>query len=207
MRETLQRLKLVPVMTIHDYRAAVPLARALRAGGIGAIEITLRTPAAWDAATAIRQEVPELLLGIGTITAPAQLERARRLGAGFAVSPGSTPVLRAAARAVGIAYLPGIQTVSEIMAALEDGITTLKFFPADAAGGIGALKSFAPLFEAVAFCPTGGITADNFMDFLAQPNVAAVGGSWLVPQKLVDDGDWAAITAIAMRDVALAGPG
>jgi len=204
MRETLRKLKLVPVVMIHDYRQAAPLARALLAGGIGAIEVTLRTPAAWDAATAIRQAVPELLLGIGTIVAPAQLERAQRLGAGFAVSPGSTPALRAAARAVGLDYLPGVATVSEIMATLEDGIATMKFFPAGVAGGIGALKSFAPLFETVAFCPTGGIDADNLQAYLALPNVVAVGGSWLTPQPLVEAGDWNAITALVARGCALA---
>jgi 2-dehydro-3-deoxyphosphogluconate aldolase / (4S)-4-hydroxy-2-oxoglutarate aldolase len=204
MRETLRRLKLVPVVMIHDYRHAVPLARALRAGGIGAIEVTLRTQAAWDAATAIRQEVPELLLGIGTIVEPGQLERAQRLGAGFAVSPGSTPALRTAARAVGIDYLPGVATVSEIMAALEDGIATMKFFPAEIAGGIGALKSVAPLFEQAAFCPTGGIAADNLQLYLALPNVVAVGGSWLTPQRLVEAGDWPAITALAAQGRALA---
>jgi 2-dehydro-3-deoxyphosphogluconate aldolase/(4S)-4-hydroxy-2-oxoglutarate aldolase len=204
MRETLQRLRLVPVVMIHDYRHAVPLARALHAGGIGAIEVTLRTASAWEAAAAIRQAVPELLLGIGTIVAPSQLERAQRLGAGFAVSPGSTPALRAAARAVGIPYLPGVATVSEIMAVLEDGIATMKFFPAETAGGIGALSGFAPLFEQVAFCPTGGINADNLQGYLALPNVAAVGGSWLTPQKLVEAGDWSAITALAARGCALA---
>jgi 2-dehydro-3-deoxyphosphogluconate aldolase/(4S)-4-hydroxy-2-oxoglutarate aldolase len=202
MRETLERLRLVPVVMIHDYRHAVPLARALRAGGIGAIEVTLRTAAAWDAAAAIRDAEPDLLLGIGTITAPDQLERARALGAGFAVSPGSTPALRAAARAAGIAYLPGVATVSEILAVSEDGIETMKFFPAASAGGIAALKAFAPLFDWIAFCPTGGITEDNAADYLALPNVVAVGGSWMAPLARVDAGDWAGITALAARSLA-----
>jgi 2-dehydro-3-deoxyphosphogluconate aldolase/(4S)-4-hydroxy-2-oxoglutarate aldolase len=202
MRETLERLRLVPVVMIHDYRHAVPLARALRAGGIGAIEVTLRTAAAWDAAAAIRDAEPDLLLGIGTITAPDQLERARALGAGFAVSPGSTPALRAAARAAGIAYLPGVATVSEILAVSEDGIETMKFFPAASAGGIAALKAFAPLFDRIAFCPTGGITEDNAADYLALPNVVAVGGSWMAPLARVDAGDWAGITALAARSLA-----
>jgi 2-dehydro-3-deoxyphosphogluconate aldolase/(4S)-4-hydroxy-2-oxoglutarate aldolase len=204
MRTTLQQLKLIPVVMIHDYRHAVPLARALSAGGIGAIEVTLRTAAAWDAATAIRQEVPEMRLGIGTVVSPDQLERAARLGAGFAVSPGSTPALRAAAQGVAISYLPGAATVSEIMALLEDGISTMKFFPAEIAGGTAALKSVAPLFETAAFCPTGGVGEGNFTDYLSLPNVVAVGGSWLSPANLVEAGDWAAITALAARGMARA---
>jgi 2-dehydro-3-deoxyphosphogluconate aldolase/(4S)-4-hydroxy-2-oxoglutarate aldolase len=204
MRETLAKLKLVPVVMVHQYRHAVPLARALAAGGIGAIEVTLRTAAAWDAATAIRAELPDLLLGIGTITRPEQLERAERLGAAFAVSPGSTAGLRAAARAAAIAYLPGVATVSEIMATLDDGFTTMKFFPAASAGGVGALKSFAPLFDRAAFCPTGGVSEANMTDYLALPNVVAVGGSWLAPDPLVEAGDWAAISALATRGLALA---
>src|SRR5258708_4107729 len=179
MRTTLATLKLVPVVMIHDYRHAVPLARALGPGGIGAIEVTLRTPAAWDAAAAIRAEVPNMLLGIGTITSPAQLERALGLGASFAVSPGSTAALRAAARTAGIAYLPGVATVSEIMATLDDGFAPMKFFPAAVAGGIAALKSFAPLFDQAAFCPTAGVSEANLPDYLALSNVVAVGGSWL----------------------------
>jgi 2-dehydro-3-deoxyphosphogluconate aldolase/(4S)-4-hydroxy-2-oxoglutarate aldolase len=205
MGATWRTLKLVPVVMVHDYRHAVPLARALLAGGIGAIEITLRTPAAWDAATAIKAEVPEIKLGVGTITSPAQLERTARLGAAFAVSPGSTPALRAAARAQNIDYLPGVATVSEILAALEDGFETLKFFPAETAGGVPALRGFVPLFERVAFCPTGGVTEANLRDYLALPNVACVGGSWLAPRDRVEAGDWAAITALAHRGMALAG--
>jgi 2-dehydro-3-deoxyphosphogluconate aldolase/(4S)-4-hydroxy-2-oxoglutarate aldolase len=204
MRETLARLKLIPVVMIHQYRHAVPLARALAAGGIGAVEVTLRTAAAWDAGTAIRAEVPDMLLGIGTITRAEQLERAHKLGAAFAVSPGSTAALRAAARALAIDYLPGVATVSEIMATLDDGFATMKFFPAATAGGVGALKSFAPLFDQAAFCPTGGVSEANMADYLALPNVVAVGGSWLAPDRRVEAGDWAAITALAARGVALA---
>lgn len=204
MRTTWRTLKLVPVVMIHDYRHAVPLARALLAGGIGAIEITLRTPAAWDAAAAIRAEVPEIVLGIGTITTPDQLDRAVQLGAEFAVSPGSTPALRAAARVHGTAYLPGVATVSEMMAAMEDGFSTLKFFPAEVAGGIAALKSVAPLFDAATFCPTGGVTEANLRAYLDLPNVAAVGGSWLAPRDRIEAGDWAAISALAARGLAIA---
>jgi 2-dehydro-3-deoxyphosphogluconate aldolase/(4S)-4-hydroxy-2-oxoglutarate aldolase len=204
MRTTLATLKLVPVVMIHDYRQAVPLARALRAGGIGAIEITLRTAAAWDAAAAIRAEVPDILLGIGTITQAAQFERARGVGAGFVVSPGSTPGLRAAARDVGIPYLPGVATASEVMAALEAGIETMKFFPAESAGGVGTLKNFAPLFDSVWFCPTGGVSEANLRNYLALSNVVAVGGSWLSPPTLVEAGDWGAITRLAARGLELA---
>lgn len=204
MRATWRTLKLVPVVMIHDYRHAVPLARALLAGGIGAIEITLRTPAAWDAAAAIHAEVPEIALGIGTITHPDQLARAVALGAEFTVSPGSTPALRAAARAHRTEYLPGVATVSEMMAALEDGFSTLKFFPAEVAGGIAALKSVAALFETAVFCPTGGVSESNLRAYLDLPNVAAVGGSWLAPRDPVEAGDWAAITALAARGLAIA---
>jgi 2-dehydro-3-deoxyphosphogluconate aldolase/(4S)-4-hydroxy-2-oxoglutarate aldolase len=204
MRVTWRDLKVVPVVMIHDYRHAVPLARALLAGGVRAIEITLRTPAAWDAATAIHAEVPEIVLGIGTVTGPAQLARAARLGAAFAVSPGSTPALRGAARTQAIDYLPGVATVSEIMAALDEDFTTLKFFPAETAGGIPALRSFAPLFETASFCPTGGVTEANLRAYLDLSNVAAVGGSWLAPRREIEAGDWAAVTALAARAMAIA---
>lgn len=203
LRSTLAAIKLVPVVTIGDARAAAPLARALLAGGIRTIEVTLRTAAAWDAARAIAAEVPDMLLGIGTILAPEQFKRAKDLGAAFAVSPGSTPVLRRAARDAGIAYLPGVATVSEAMAAREDGFNDLKFFPAEVAGGVNGLKNLVPLFDDVAFCPTGGVQAANARDFLALPNVFAVGGSWMAPKPMIDAGDWAGITAQAADAVAL----
>ena len=203
VRERIGSVRLIPVVTIADSRAAVPLARALLEGGIGAIEVTLRTPAAWDAAQAIAGEVPEMLLGIGTVLAPAQLERCRSVGAAFIVSPGSTPALRRAARDVGLPYLPGVASPSEAMAAREDGFTELKFFPAEVAGGLVGLKHMAPLFDDLVFCPTGGVHAGNVRDFLALPNVFAVGGSWMAPKPLIDAGDWAAIALKAREAVAL----
>lgn len=203
VRERLGMVRLIPVVTIADSRSAVPLARALLAGGIGSIEVTLRTPAAWDAAQAIAAEVPEMLLGIGTVLTPAQLERCRSVGAAFAVSPGSTPALRRVARDVGLPYLPGVASPSEAMAAREDGFTELKLFPAEVVGGLVALKHMAPLFDDLVFCPTGGIHAGNACDFLALPNVFAVGGSWMAPKPLIDAGDWAGITAKAREAVNL----
>jgi 2-dehydro-3-deoxyphosphogluconate aldolase/(4S)-4-hydroxy-2-oxoglutarate aldolase len=202
LRTRLGTTKLIPVVTIADARGAVPLARALLAGGIGAIEVTLRTPAAWDAARAIAAEVPEMILGIGTVLAPGQLEQARAIGAAFAVSPGSTPALRRAARDLGIDYLPGIGTPSEAMTAREEGFTTLKYFPAEVYGGLTGLKHMAPLFEDLAFCPTGGISAANAKEFLALPNVFAVGGSWMAPKPSIDAGDWTGIADKARAAIA-----
>jgi 2-dehydro-3-deoxyphosphogluconate aldolase/(4S)-4-hydroxy-2-oxoglutarate aldolase len=188
---------LIPVITIERVSDAVPLARALVAGGLQAIEITLRTPAASAAAAAIAKEVPEAILGLGTVLTAQDLDQARALNARFALSPGATPEVLDAAAERDLPFIPGVQTASELMAALARGFDVVKFFPAGPAGGIAALRALAGPFPQVRFCPTGGVGADNFTDWLALPNVASVGGSWLAPSSEIRAGDWAAITARA----------
>jgi 2-dehydro-3-deoxyphosphogluconate aldolase/(4S)-4-hydroxy-2-oxoglutarate aldolase len=194
MRAVLARSKVVPVLTIEDAAHAVPLAEALLEGGIGVLEVTLRTGAALAAVQAIARHVPETIVGVGTITRPEDCARAVEAGAAFAVSPGFTPALAAAAGTAGLPYLPGVATASEVIAARAAGFTALKFFPAHVAGGIAALKAFAPLFPDVVFCPTGGIGPDNLGAYLALANVVAVGGSWMAPADRIAAEDWAAIT-------------
>ena len=204
IRAILASSPVVPVLTIDDPMSAVPLARALLAGGIPVLEVTLRTPAALAAVERIRAEVEGALVGVGTVTSAADLERARAAGARFAVSPGFTPALGHAAAASGLPLLPGVATASELLLARAAGYDALKFFPAEVAGGIAALRAFRPVFPDVVFCPTGGVTPDNMAAYLAQANVVAVGGSWLAPAAWVAAGDWAAITAAATRAVARA---
>jgi 2-dehydro-3-deoxyphosphogluconate aldolase / (4S)-4-hydroxy-2-oxoglutarate aldolase len=204
LRALLTANPIVPVIVIDRVADAVPLARALVAGGIHALEITLRTPAALEAARAIKADVPGAIVGLGTITSPADLEAAEKIGAAFAVSPGATPRLLSAAQRSMVPLLPGVATASEIMTALDHGIDTVKFFPAVPAGGIPALKALAGPFPAMRVCPTGGITPETARTWLALPNVLAVGGSWLAPGHLVADGKWAEITAIAQQSRALA---
>lgn len=197
LRELLERCPVVPVVTIRDPAHAVPLARALTAGGIDTIEITLRSDAAWTALERIRAEVPEMATGVGTALDVADLERAREIGAAFVVSPGLSRQLVRRAGDLDIAYLPGVASASEVMAAREEGLETLKFFPARPAGGVPMLKALAPVFAAIRFCPTGGITADDMNDYLALSNVICVGGSWLTPPAALDAGDWSAVTRLA----------
>jgi 2-dehydro-3-deoxyphosphogluconate aldolase/(4S)-4-hydroxy-2-oxoglutarate aldolase len=193
---------IIPVLTIERTEDAVPLAHALVAGGLAALEITLRTPAAPAAAAAIADQVPEAILGVGTVLTPQDLETARSLGARFAVSPAATPELLDAAAAGDLPFLPGVQTASEVMAALARGFEVLKFFPAGQAGGQAMLRALAGPFPQVRFCPTGGVGEDNFTEWLALPNVVAVGGSWLAPAAEVRAGDWTSITTRAHRAVA-----
>jgi 2-dehydro-3-deoxyphosphogluconate aldolase/(4S)-4-hydroxy-2-oxoglutarate aldolase len=188
---------LVPVITIEHAEDAVPLALALVAGGLRLLEITLRTPRAADAAKRIIAEVPQAIVGIGTVLTPDDLKRAGDLGAQYALSPGATTDLLDAAAAGPLPFIPGIATSSELMAALARGFDTVKFFPAVPAGGIPALKSLSGPFPQARFCPTGGIGVDTAPDWLAQPNVVAVGGSWLTPAADVRVGNWSAITARA----------
>ena len=187
----------IPVIVLHDVRHAVPMARALVAGGIRMLEVTLRTPQALDCMRAIASEVPEAVVGAGTVRSPADAEAAARAGARFAVSPGFTPAVGRACRDQGLPLLPGVATGSEIMAAQEEGHAALKFFPALQAGGAAMLKAWNGPFGDVVFCPTGGISPGNAADFLALPNVACVGGSWLVPGDALAQGDWARITQLA----------
>ncbi len=187
----------IPVIVLERVDDAVPLARALVAGGLKVLEVTLRTPVALEAVAAIVAAVPEAIVGTGTAVCPEDVERSRAAGAAFVVSPGYTAAVGAAAKAAGVPLLPGVSTASEIMAALADGFAELKFFPAMQAGGIAMLKALAGPFPHVTFCPTGGIGAEDFRDFLALSNVACVGGSWVVPKDAIAGGDWARITRLA----------
>ena len=189
--------RVVPVITIDRADDAVPLARALVAGGVRLLEITLRTAAGMAAAAAIIAEVPEAIVGIGTVLTPADLERAVSIGARFALSPGATPALLDAAAQSPIPFLPGVATASELMEAMARGFGTVKFFPATAAGGIPALRALAGPFPTARFCPTGGISAANAAEWLALPNVVAVGGSWLTPASDVAARQWDAIEGLA----------
>ncbi len=193
---------IIPVLTIDRVEDAVPLARALVAGGITGLEVTLRTPAAPAAAAAIARDVPEAVLGLGTVLTPGDLETARSLQARFVVSPGATPELLGAAAAGDLPLLPGVQTASEVMATLARGFDVMKFFPAGQAGGPAMLRALVGPFPQVRFCPTGGVGEDNFVEWLALPNVVAVGGSWLAPAAEVRAGDWTSITTRAHRAVA-----
>jgi 2-dehydro-3-deoxyphosphogluconate aldolase/(4S)-4-hydroxy-2-oxoglutarate aldolase len=196
-REILERAPVVPVLSIDRLEDAVPLARALVAGGIPVLEVTLRTPVGLAAITAIRDAVPEALVGAGTVRSAEDFRAAVDAGSRFVVTPGLTEGILDAAAHSEIALIPGIATVSEMMRALDSGINCLKFFPAEASGGAAALKAFAGPFPDVAFCPTGGIGLHNIDDYLALPSVVTVGGSWLTPETLLAAGDWDGITALA----------
>jgi len=189
----------IPVIVVEDTEHAVPLARALVAGGVRVLEVTLRTPAGLPAIRAIAREVPEAIVGVGTLTQPDEFSAARDAGAQFAVSPGLTPALVDAARATGLPWLPGVMTPSDVIAARAAGLRQLKLFPAEQAGGLGMLKALHGPFPDVLFCPTGGVTPNTAPQFLALPNVPCVGGSWLTPPAVVAAGDWNAITALAKQ--------
>jgi 2-dehydro-3-deoxyphosphogluconate aldolase/(4S)-4-hydroxy-2-oxoglutarate aldolase len=193
----------MPVVVVDSAVDAVSVAKALVAGGLPAIELTLRTTAALDAIRAIVDEVPGILVGAGTIVKPGQAKLARDAGAQFLVSPGVTGAVLHALQDTGLPFLPGTATVSEAMAALEAGITELKFFPAEASGGVAFLKAIASPVPAARFCPTGGITAASAPSYLALPNVGCVGGSWLTPADVVASGDWERITTLAAEAAAL----
>lgn len=202
--QVMQDAPVIPVIVLHDIQHAVPLARALVAGGIRMLEVTLRTPQALACLEAIAREVPEAVAGAGTVRSAADVEASLRAGARFAVSPGYTQALGRACRDAGLPLLPGVATGSEIMMAQEDGYTELKFFPAMQAGGPAMLKAWGGPFIDVRFCPTGGVSLANAPEFLALPNVACVGGSWLVPADALAAGDWARITTLAREASALA---
>ena len=193
----------IPVIVIQRVADAVPLARALVAGGVKVLEITLRTPVALDCMRAIAQAVPEAIVGAGTIRSVEDAKAALAAGCRFGVSPGYTRDIGIACRDIGLPLLPGVATASEVMAANADGYGFLKFFPATAAGGIPMLKALAGPFADVVFCPTGGITPETAPQFLSLPNVRVCGGSWLTPQDAVDAQDWARITALARAASAL----
>lgn len=203
IRALLRLAPVIPVYTPASAEEAVQVAKALVRGGLPVIEVTLRTPAALDAVRAIAAEVPEAVVGAGTVLDSAQVEAVRAAGAKFGVSPGATPRLLAAIKANELPFLPGIATASELMQGLEAGLDTFKFFPAVPAGGVAMLQSFAGPFPQVRFCPTGGIAPATAPDFLAQPNVLCIGGSWLTPKNLLAQKDWTAIEHLARATAAL----
>ena len=195
--QVMQDAPVIPVIVLTDVAHAVPMARALLAGGIRMLEITLRTPQALACMEAIANEVEGAVVGAGTVRSAADAAAAVKAGARFAVSPGYTPAVGQACQDLGLALLPGVATGSEIMMAQEEGYNELKFFPAMQAGGPSMLKAWSGPFFDVKFCPTGGVTPHNANDFLSLPNVACVGGSWLVPADALAQGDWARIEALA----------
>jgi len=197
LRKILMLSKVIPVLELQDAKTAVDVANALCEGGCKVLEITLRTDAAFDAMEAIKSAVPEAIVGAGTVNTEAQIERCKELQLDFMVSPGFYLPLAEAARSSGIAYLPGVATASEVLAASNHGLDTLKFFPAVAAGGIPMLKSLGGPYGDIKFCPTGGISAKTAADFLSLDNVLCVGGSWVAPSSLVKDKNYKEITALA----------
>ena len=202
---TLKLQPVVPVLIVEDAKTAVPLARALVAGGLKAIEITLRTDAALEAVRLVAQEVEGAVVGAGTILNAAHYAAAVDAGSQFIVSPGTTQELLDVARQSDIPLLPGAATASEVMAPREEGYKVLKFFPAEQAGGAAYLKALSSPLAGTLFCPTGGISLKNAMDYLSLPNVVCVGGSWVAPKELVSAGDWAGITKLASEASALKG--
>ncbi|MFF8811885.1 bifunctional 4-hydroxy-2-oxoglutarate aldolase/2-dehydro-3-deoxy-phosphogluconate aldolase [Streptomyces pactum] len=193
----------IPVVVLDDAADAVPLARALVAGGLPAIEITFRTAVAPEAVRTIAREVPGAVVGAGTVLTPAQVNTAVAAGARFLVSPGWTDRLLTALRASGLPFLPGVSTASEVMALLERGVTEMKFFPAEAAGGTRLLSALASPLPRARFCPTGGIGPATAASYLALPNVGCVGGSWMVPREVLRAGDWATVERLAREAAAL----
>lgn len=192
----------VPVIVIKDLADAVPMAKALVAGGIKVLEVTLRTPVALDAIRLLATEVPDAIVGAGTVTTAKQLDDVIAAGARFAISPGSTRELLQAGKDSVIPLIPGIASISELMEGTAVGYTHFKFFPAEAAGGVKTLKSIHGPFADIRFCPTGGINEKNFLEYLALPNVKCVGGSWIVPDDAVSNKDWARITELCNAAVA-----
>ncbi|GAB2599831.1 bifunctional 4-hydroxy-2-oxoglutarate aldolase/2-dehydro-3-deoxy-phosphogluconate aldolase [Streptomyces capparidis] len=203
MGSVLGLARVLPVVVIEDAGEAVPLARALVAGGLPAVEVTLRTPVALDAVRAVVAEVPGAVVGVGTVVAPEQVEAAVGAGASFLVSPGWTERLLSAMRESGLPFLPGVSTASEVLALLERGVEEMKFFPAEAAGGVPYLRSLASPLPRARFCPTGGIGPRQAPGYLALPNVGCVGGTWMVPADAVAARDWARVRELAAQAAAL----
>lgn len=203
MPSVLDLAPVVPVVVLEDAADAVPLARALVAGGLPAIEVTLRTPAALDAIRAIAAEVPDAVVGAGTVISARNVEDAVAAGARFLVSPGWTNSLLDAMKASGVPFLPGVSTTSEVVALLERGVTEMKFFPAEAAGGTAYLKALSAPLPQARFCPTGGITPASAPSYLALPNVGCVGGSWMLPGDAVAAKDWGRVERLAREASAL----
>lgn len=202
MTNTLAALRVLPVLTVADVDEALALCGALQRGGIGAVEITLRTPAALAAITAVKRAYPQLRVAAGTVNSVSAMEAVAAAGAGFALSPGMTPALIRSAQALGLPFVPGVATASEVLQGMEFGLDCFKLFPSAAIGGPALLKALAEPLAGVSFCPTGGINQDNFTDYLAQPNVVCVGGGWLAPANLVAQRAWDAIAERAAATLA-----
>ncbi len=205
VRAVLKLAPVIPVFTPDDIDDAIEVARALFNGGLPVIEVTLRTPRAMEAIKAMVEAVPEAVIGAGTVLEAGQMQRLKEIGGRFAVSPGATDRLYAAARDTDLAFLPGVATSSELMRGLEQGLDTFKFFPAVQAGGAAMLSAWNGPFGDVRFCPTGGISAQTARDFLHLPNVLCVGGSWLTTRDLLQARDWQAIEQLARQAATLAG--
>jgi 2-dehydro-3-deoxyphosphogluconate aldolase/(4S)-4-hydroxy-2-oxoglutarate aldolase len=203
IREIIELAPVIPVLTLDDLAHAIPVARALTAGGLRVLEITLRTSVALVCIETIRKAVPEAIVGVGTLTRAVDFAAAGRVGAQFGVSPGLTPELAAAARGARFPLLPGVATASELIAARQAGFEVLKFFPAQQAGGTAMLQALGAAFPDVMFCPTGGITRATAPDYLALSNVVSVGGSWVAPQAMLAAGDWSGIEALARQAASL----
>ncbi|MGP4842708.1 bifunctional 4-hydroxy-2-oxoglutarate aldolase/2-dehydro-3-deoxy-phosphogluconate aldolase [Marinobacter sp. 1Y8] len=203
VQAVLDACPLVPVIAIHRPEHAVPLGRALLEGGINILEITLRTPFGLDAIRELRKELPEAWVGAGTVASVEQYRAVEEAGAQFVITPGTTESLFDYGLTASAPLLPGVATLSEMMQGYQRGYRHFKFFPAEVAGGVAALKAFSGPFPDVCFCPTGGIRKETASDYLALDNVAAVGGSWLTPQDAIDQGDWQRVTAIARDSLAL----
>ncbi|WP_417485763.1 bifunctional 4-hydroxy-2-oxoglutarate aldolase/2-dehydro-3-deoxy-phosphogluconate aldolase [Maricaulis sp.] len=202
--ETLVRAaSVIPVLTVGDVDKAAPLARALKAGGLSVVEMTMRTAAALDVLSAMKAAEPDMIIGMGTIRTPEQVADSMAAGADFLVSPGLSPQLIPALLASGLPVLPGVATAGEAMAAVEAGFEILKFFPAEQAGGRPYLKSIAGPLPDIRFCPTGSITREMAPDYLALPNVVCVGGSWIATGAMIEAGDWDTITANAAAAAAM----
>lgn len=191
----------VPVLVVNDVKKAVPLAHALMEGGIKVLEVTLRTPSALAVIEAIAKEVPDAFIGAGTVTNADDLKAVTDAGAKFAISPGLTANLLKAGSDGSIPLIPGVSSISDLMTGAEHGYNFLKFFPAEAAGGVNAIKSIGGPFPNVTFCPTGGISPNNYLTYLALKNVRCVGGSWLAPESALESNDWAKITTLAKAAV------
>ena len=203
IRDICRLAPVVPVLIVEDVAHAAPLARALVAGGLKALEVTMRTPAALDAMRAMADAAPDAVVGAGTLRSPADVKAAVAAGARFGVSPGLSPAVMDAAEDAGLPMLPGVATPSEAMAAAERGLEILKFFPAEANGGMPVLKAWASPLAGLDFCPTGGVGPGNAPDYLALSNVICVGGSWVAPSTMVRQGDWNGITNLARATASL----
>ncbi len=196
---------IIPVITLEKAEDALPLADALAAGGIKTMEITLRTPAALDGIRLLTAERKNMVVGAGTITSADGFDKVKQAGAQFIISPGVTESLLSAGKQCGVPYIPGIATTSEALLAIQHGFEFLKFFPAELAGGVGMLKNFSALFSQLKFCPTGGITQANMEDYLGLSNVLCIGGSWIVPAKLIKEKQWEEVTRLVKESLGMAG--